>query len=1207
MGTMKDKGLMEFHVSRRARDRYGFDDAIFSSAGNVVFANFHAARVFAQKMNRKRDLKKHPEQAVKPGQIAAMGLIDETLHYLIWLYRQEVNGNAMKDALDSLCLSLGGEEVDKALRTFTDDFPPVAVYRGEISVDDYLEGFTGDVPNRVLALEEMLLLWLANMNPAFAPFMELFDETNLRKTTVYPYIIAGLRTYFDGQGTFGPGGLHLIDMLRSPAVNAPHSLSGQLEYMRTHWGILLKTFIRRILKGLDLVKEEERQTFHGPGPVRVYSYKDRDTGLAMEFEAERFSPDLEWMPRLVLLAKNIYVWLDQLSKQYGQHFGRLDQIPDEELDTLKRRGFSGLWLIGVWERSPASQKIKQLCGNPEAVPSAYSLFDYRIAEDLGGENAYEDLRDRAWSRGIRLASDMVPNHVGIYSRWAIEHPDWFISLDYNPFPWYSFNGPDLSLDERVSIFVEDHYYNRTDAAVVFKRVDRWTGSETYVYHGNDGTSMPWNDTAQLNYLNPEMREAMIQTILHVARKFPVIRFDAAMTLTKKHFQRLWYPEPGTGGDISTRGEFGLTKEEFNALMPQEFWREVVDRVAAEAPDTLLLAEAFWLLEGYFVRTLGMHRVYNSAFMNMLRDEENAKYRQVMKNTLEFDPEILRRFVNFMNNPDERTSVDQFGKDSKYFGICVLMITMPGLPMFGHGQIEGFEERYGMEYRRAYYEETPDEHLADRHAREIFPLVHQRHLFSGVDHFFLYDFFTVQGNVNEDVFAYSNRTGDERSLVTYHNRNGSTSGWIRTSVAYSAKTGHGDERSLIRKTLTEGLAFSPEAGCFTIFRDHSSGSHFIRDNGEIHEKGLYLELDAYGYHVFLDFREVRDNEWSHYGHLASYLNGRGVPDINAALEEMLLQSTHDRFRSVVNGETFRKLWDVNIHVPGSGESEPAKKLLDEIEGKVVLLLSEMRRHAGHGQDDEASEAHNIRNRLESLLQLPSLLEQLAPQQAAALNTRNVRLPDTSGGPDPEEDTDCLLRDKVIQHLYHTSREDPFSFYVLCGWAFLRDLGQVVAEGTDAAASSRGLIEEWLLTPIMTAVFEGLGMERESAIRSTKIVEVLTRYGRLFEPGKSAGILDKLELVFHDEEARQLLLVNEYEYTLWFSKEGFFEFLLWFLAVEIIILNIRLPEEPDQLNSIIDNDLRLTLDLCRAAERSGYQVTRFLSIVRDEMKPGMNNPA
>src|SRR5262249_34812035 len=157
----------------------------------------------------------------------------------------------------------------------------------------------------------------------------------------------------------------------------------------------------------------------------------------------------------------------------------------------------------------------------------------------------------------------------------------------------------------------------------------------------------------------------------------------------------------------------------------------------DAPDTLLLAEAFWLMEGYFVRTLGMHRVYNSAFMNMLRDEENGKYRAVMKNTLEFDPEILKRFVNFMNNPDERTAVDQFGKDDKYFGCCILMATLPGTPMFGHGQIEGFGERYGMEYRRAQREEEPDPYLIERHEREVFPLLHRRYLFAEVENFRLY--------------------------------------------------------------------------------------------------------------------------------------------------------------------------------------------------------------------------------------------------------------------------------------------------------------------------------------------------------------------------------------------------------------------------------------------------------------------------------------
>ncbi len=253
-----------------------------------------------------------------------------------------------------------------------------------------------------------------------------------------------------------------------------------------------------------------------------------------------------------------------------------------------------------------------------------------------------------------------------------------------------------------------------------------------------------------------MREAVIQTILHVARNFPIIRFDAAMTLAKKHIQRLWFPEPGHGGAIPSRSEHGMTRAQFDAAIPNEFWREVVDRVAAEVPDTLLLAEAFWMMEGYFVRTLGMHRVYNSAFMHMLRDEDNAKYRQVMKNTLEFDPQVLKRYVNFMNNPDEKTAAEQFGTTDKYFGVCTMMVTLPGLPMFGHGQIEGYREKYGMEYRYAKWDESIDEGLVRGHEWRIFPLTHRRYLFAEVDNFLLYDFFTQEGYVNEDVFAYSNR-------------------------------------------------------------------------------------------------------------------------------------------------------------------------------------------------------------------------------------------------------------------------------------------------------------------------------------------------------------------------------------------------------------------------------------------------------------------
>ena len=298
-----------------------------------------------------------------------------------------------------------------------------------------------------------------------------------------------------------------------------------------------------------------------------------------------------------------------------------------------------------------------------------------------------------------------------------------------------------------------------------------------------------------------------------------------MVLAKKHIQRLWYPEPGKGGDIASRSRFALSRDDFERRIPEEFWREVVDRCAKEIPDTLLLAEAFWMMEGYFVRTLGMHRVYNSAFMNMLKREENDKYRSTIKNTIEFDPEILKRYVNFMNNPDEETAVAQFGRDDKYFGVCTMMAAMPGLPMFGHGQVEGFEEKYGMEYRKAYRDEQPDNALVARHHREIFPLMKKRYIFAGVEHFHLYDFWE-NGTVNENVFAWTNRAGTERALILYNNAYQQASGWIQRSAAYAEKLPDGSKQ-LVQKNLWEGLGLTDRENRYCIMQEQRSRLWFIR--------------------------------------------------------------------------------------------------------------------------------------------------------------------------------------------------------------------------------------------------------------------------------------------------------------------------------------------------------------------------------------------
>ena len=247
--------LMEFHISRKCRDYYEFDDSIFSFNGNVVFESFLASRLFAKKMNDRLEIQEYPERAIKASQINAMGLIDEILHIVVEIYRQQLKPEVMGDLLESLQKKFGAEKIDRTLRIFLEEFPPLAVYQGISNTEEYLSGESFRevdkiVPNREILLEEMLLLWLANLNPAFSPFKELFDDESMSKNSIYREIMNFSVDYFDDQPFFGPDNQNLIEMLRSPVKASPHSLSGQLDYISSRWGYLLGSLLYRLLDQL---------------------------------------------------------------------------------------------------------------------------------------------------------------------------------------------------------------------------------------------------------------------------------------------------------------------------------------------------------------------------------------------------------------------------------------------------------------------------------------------------------------------------------------------------------------------------------------------------------------------------------------------------------------------------------------------------------------------------------------------------------------------------------------------------------------------------------------------------------------------------------------------------------------------------------------------------------------------------------------------
>jgi len=254
--------MKAFHISREARDRYEFDQSLFQFTGNAVLANIQAARTFAQRMNDRRDMARFADRFVAAGDVNAMGLIDELSHMVVKLYDDEVRRRkgterrTFSEALDYASQKLGANVLFDALIKFADAFPPLEVYRGKQTALEYLS------TNSVDALEEQLMLWLENNNPAFNRFGELFDDTALKESTAYSQVIAAMKEYFDQQPAFGPDNQTLIEMLRAPALASPDSLEGQLRFIQERWtpyfGESFARVVFQLLTGLDLIKEDQK-------------------------------------------------------------------------------------------------------------------------------------------------------------------------------------------------------------------------------------------------------------------------------------------------------------------------------------------------------------------------------------------------------------------------------------------------------------------------------------------------------------------------------------------------------------------------------------------------------------------------------------------------------------------------------------------------------------------------------------------------------------------------------------------------------------------------------------------------------------------------------------------------------------------------------------------------------------------------------------
>src|SRR5207302_9538965 len=114
-----------------------------------------------------------------------VGLIDEAMHLAVGRFRETHDPRVWLDALDWFDRRLGHDAFRATLLAFCESFPPLAVFRGALPAEEWLAGETGGVPHRAVAMEELLMLWLENTNPACAAYRELFDDRPLAQGTAY--------------------------------------------------------------------------------------------------------------------------------------------------------------------------------------------------------------------------------------------------------------------------------------------------------------------------------------------------------------------------------------------------------------------------------------------------------------------------------------------------------------------------------------------------------------------------------------------------------------------------------------------------------------------------------------------------------------------------------------------------------------------------------------------------------------------------------------------------------------------------------------------------------------------------------------------------------------------------------------------------------------------------------------------------------------
>jgi hypothetical protein len=358
--------------------------------------------------------------------------------------------------------------------------------------------------------------------------------------------------------------------------------------------------------------------------------------------------------------------------------------------------------------------------------------------------------------------------------------------------------PNHTAPDHLWVWQNPDYYVNGSLDDLDSQPDNYVEVETsaglkILARGRDPYYPGWPDTLQLNYANPGLQQAMKVELVKIARLCDGLRCDMAMLVLPEIFERTW-----------------------GASIPA-FWPSAIAGTREVHPGFVFMAEVYWDLEAAL-----LEQGFDYAYDKQLYDSLLAGDTQQLKQHLRAPSRLQRCLARFLENHDEARAAATFSED-KHKAAAVVTFLAPGLRFFHQGQLEGFQTKISVHLCRGPVE-TPNPGLAKFYTRLLDSLKQAALQQEG------WQLLTAQpaweGNPSHESFiAYAWRTPDANRLLSI--------------VNYAPNPGQ----------ATLPLPFIELAGKDVRLTDCLGPFRYDRQGDGLISTGLYLDLPAWGYHLF----------------------------------------------------------------------------------------------------------------------------------------------------------------------------------------------------------------------------------------------------------------------------------------------------------------------------------------------------------------------